>query len=1007
MQMQKDNMFYSNIAGLDVEAYDDRKLLVQEQKACRVRARQYSRETNRRRKMLEDRKRQQDIQEKRQMENILQQRKQRLQEDTERFQRAHLPPSQRRRPAFCTRVPNLDEALRHIQGDQTCYIHHTSFLPVTPTISRSTVSSKPPGGSSGPRNLRAVSATQAYDKLTQERSLGDFKTSQLLFSNQLQENLPKDQEQPRTQEHSDIQISHAESLSSLDSLENEVPQHGHGNKPDSLDPPEVHDTRRPASLQRQLNCPSPSSNHCPPKRFLEKVISQHGLPSSSRSSSPSPVEDESANEAPSVQNFLKTAEQFDITGQYHTSNIQATFSCQKQVLAINSVHTEYQYGTTFQENISRDKSTISVHCKMQTAPGTLPLEYSSMAQQSNSGELSKCAKHPSEMHAAQKASRNVYGSVSDLNKVSPSLENSALQTVEAEKSFLSTKRKPDEDAVLVLERRTQLGSFDKYKRAEHPNLANEYSDRRLAEAILPKSSKMTEEPDKTSVDTLANHTDLNSNNVRFLKGILKKKFKCIGDGDAKFRYTPGNFSFSKQVAIAIRDSLELIRSKRRDQESNKCIQKKLRWFDEVNGNGGENKKIVTKELSKQAEGESRLTQPPQQPLLDQQHGSWCMNIPSGILKNNKTSSGPVDPNSTKQAWSDVGPQKGKQQEPTGESRMKKAASCTTGQAHSGRTGSGTTSFQARRGTMIRPQCSSQVQHIVRTQGKVLVPRPPPRSEVTGGNSGQAMMYITKTGNYDECSQDKARLAVEQVLYKDYPEGQPVPQHHILKTDEGTILAPVPPSYACKYETVSKGIYTRCQSDSQIGRGSNGFQKGILDRTPTDEEISLLWHGVRSALASKDVRSPARRPTMENNMVKNSTAALGYKKPPVLHQATVPITASKTDQMVPDQGSKVMGGDEQVAVDLAQFQRAAEFLQSQRGLSALSLEEQKLLQSLDRLNHRLQYVQDVTAGNTALRGIVALDSAYNQSPQPGKRSCATLRKYHDSSAHSHTRPHTRY
>lgn len=52
-------------------------------------------------------------------------------------------------------------------------------------------------------------------------------------------------------------------------------------------------------------------------------------------------------------------------------------------------------------------------------------------------------------------------------------------------------------------------------------------------------------------------------------------------------------------------------------------------------------------------------------------------------------------------------------------------------------------------------------------------------------------------------------------------------------------------------------------------------------------------------------------------------------------------------------SNVIDGDEQVAVDSAQFQRAAEFLQSQRGLSALSLEEQKLLQSLDRLNHRLQ------------------------------------------------------
>lgn len=52
-------------------------------------------------------------------------------------------------------------------------------------------------------------------------------------------------------------------------------------------------------------------------------------------------------------------------------------------------------------------------------------------------------------------------------------------------------------------------------------------------------------------------------------------------------------------------------------------------------------------------------------------------------------------------------------------------------------------------------------------------------------------------------------------------------------------------------------------------------------------------------------------------------------------------------------SNVLDGDEQVAVDLAEFQRAAEILQSQRGLSALSLEEQKLLQSLDRLNHRLQ------------------------------------------------------
>ncbi|MCJ8733537.1 hypothetical protein PDJAM_G00224720 [Pangasius djambal] len=1071
MQVQKDTLFYSNVrAGLDGEADDDRQLLVQEQKACRARARQYSLETNRRRKALEDRRKQRDTQEQRLRENILQQRKQRLQEATERFQRSHLPPSQRRRPASSTRAPNLEEALSHIQGAQTSYTHHSSFLSGTSTISRScTPSPKAPGGSSGPRSLHAVSAAQAYAKLMQERSLGDFKTSQLLFINQLQEYLPKDQEQLQIQEHSDTQISHAESLSSLDSLENEVPQHGHGSKPDSLDPPEVHDTRKPTSLQRQLNCASPSSKHCPPKSFLEKVISQQGLSSPSNSSSPSPVEDESADEVQSVQNFLKAAEQCNITGQYQMSNIQSTLPCQKQVLATNSGHTENQYGITTQENISRDKSTIAAYCKMQTAPDTIPLVYSSMAQQSNSdsGKLSKCAKCLSEIQSAQKTSRCIYSSASDLNKVSPGLENSALQLSEAENSFQSTKRKPDEDGVLVLERRTQLESFEKYKRAECPNLANEYSDSRLAKAILPKSSKMTVEQDKTSADTLTNHIDLRSSNVRFLKGILKKKFKCIGDEGAKFSYTPGHFTFSKQVAIAIRDSLELSRFKGRDPESSKCIQKKLRWLDEVNSDGGEDKEIVTKELSKQAEAENRLTQPSQQPLMDQQQGSfrsWYINIPSGIPKNNKTSSAPADPNSTNQAWSDVGPQKGKQQEDTGESRMEKAASCTTGfwvprRAHSAKTGSSTISSQARRGTMIRPQSSSHVQHVVRTQGKVLVPRPPPRSEVTGGNSGQAVIYITKSGNNDECSQGKARLAMQQVLYKDYPEGQPVPQHHILKTDEGTMLAPVPPSYACMYKTVSKGIYTLCQSDGQVDSGSNGFQKGILDRTPTDEEISLLWHGVRSALASKDVdsrslqthngplsalpqthanlshvtingdslfsgvkavarmdgfllsssnvRSPLRRPALENNMVKKRTAALGDRKPPVLYQATVPITASKTDQIVHDEGPEVIDSHEQVAVDSAQFQRAAEFLQSQRGLSALSLEEQKLLQSIDRLNHRLQYVQDAAAGNTALKGIIALDPAYNQSPQPSERSCATPRRYRGGSADSRTRPHRRY
>lgn len=563
------------------------------------------------------------------------------------------------------------------------------------------------------------------------------------------------------------------------------------------------------------------------------------------------------DEDQSIENFTKAAPQCNITGQSQTSNIQATNSYQSQVSATNLKHTEYQYGTITQKNISTDKSTVAAHCKMQTYLGTIPMEYLTMAQQSNSnsGELSKCTEHPSELQAARKASKCIYSSASYLDKVTPSLESSALQLVEAEKALQSVKKKPDEDGILVLEKRTQLESFEKYRRTEHPNLADKYSDSRLTTAIYP-SSKMTVEADKMSVDTLTNRIDLKSSNVQFLKGILKKKFKYIGDGAAKFSNDPGHFTFRKQVAIAIRDSLELSRSRCRDPEGNKCIKKKLRWFDEVNSNGEENRDIVTKELSKQAETQCRLTQ---QPLVNQKQGlfhSWYMSITPGIAKNNMTTSGTADPNLTQQAWSDVGVQKGKQQEHTVDSRVEKAA-CTSRllvprRAHSARTGSGTISSQVRRGTVIRPQSSSQVQHLVRTQGKVLVPRPPPRSALTGGNSCQAIKSITQpnTGNNDECFQDKAYLAVEQIFYKDYPEDQLIPQHHILKTDQGTILAPGSP-YVCTHKTVSKGIYLPRQSDGQVGSSSNGFQKGILDRTPTDEEISLLWNGVRSALSIKD------------------------------------------------------------------------------------------------------------------------------------------------------------
>uniref|UniRef100_G3PEP9 Uncharacterized protein n=1 Tax=Gasterosteus aculeatus aculeatus TaxID=481459 RepID=G3PEP9_GASAC len=124
---------------------DERQLLVEEQKLCRSRARKFSLETNRRRRALEQRQKQRDVQEQQLTENILLQRRQRVQDATERFQRAHLPPSQRRSRnpfpsldaflhavlAFRRNVPNIEDALNQIQGSSPF-----SFLSGNSNISR-------------------------------------------------------------------------------------------------------------------------------------------------------------------------------------------------------------------------------------------------------------------------------------------------------------------------------------------------------------------------------------------------------------------------------------------------------------------------------------------------------------------------------------------------------------------------------------------------------------------------------------------------------------------------------------------------------------------------------------------------------------------------------------------------------------------------------------------------------------------------------------------------------
>lgn len=336
--------------------------------------------------------------------------------------------------------------------------------------------------------------------------------------------------------------------------------------------------------------------------------------------------------------------------------------------------------------------------------------------------------------------------------------------------------------------------------------------------------------------------------VRFIKGILKHQSKYMSE-DATCVYGPGHLIFAKQVALAIRDSVELTRARAKDVEGNKSIKKKLRWFDEVHLENTDKEQNVVKGNSSNVSQSKNNSEDHQLSVTTVSGASK----PGHIL----TPAASTGYHFTKQAWADVGVQVSLPQEQAHEVKVPRSIIRTTGpkvpwRERSTRVGVGPVSSQPRKGTVIRTQSATEVSQIAKTQGNLMVPRPPPRME-------EKMAHITKTPyGVDHASVNcHQALAVEHNLQKDNCESFFSPYtHHRMRTDSTVMYTPLPPSYTFP---VSEGHTRGTPSSAHLESYGFGRRRGIvlnekglcLDCTPTDEEISQLWHGVRSALTSKD------------------------------------------------------------------------------------------------------------------------------------------------------------
>ncbi|XP_029027608.1 centrosomal protein of 126 kDa isoform X2 [Betta splendens] len=917
---------------------DERQLLVEEQKLCKVRARKFSLETKRRRKALEERRKLWDVQEQRLRENVLQQRRQRVQDATERFQRAHLPLSQRQRQSFRRNIPNIEDALNQIQGSLS------SHSQLNFHISRCATSPKPP---TVPKSSirQSLSAVEAYTKLLQEHSTQET------------EKMQEEQQDHNLRESQMSDSCNSESLSSKDSLEIED-LHPRTEALRSPSSSFLVDSEKSHQVVRTQNDLYPTTDHI----FSAMMLLSDNLVQATKLHEPKQEEHEQSEGRGDKIYVSKSSWDFTSEQTPKTATRSSLHNCNIltfcELISGDSEHFEANTGQA-DNIIATNRATPS-----STAPGTsCPNQEALLDLRQQKANDDRQLKHPSATEIllpAKNGNSNdiLFGSspkpnifLKDNAVYNVSHEGAAQQTGK-ENHYLSSQKEPGASINNLNKASASVSKPEKPVTVllQHACLSNIQSD-------TLKCLECHEE-------------DIRKVPVRFIKGILKKHSKYI-PGDAACVYGSGHLVFAEQVALQIRDSIELTRAKAKHVDANKTVKKKLRWLDEVH-------------VENEDKEENAMSQPtsalPRSRSSSEDH-QLSVATASGA------SGGPVVTPAaspgyhfTKHAWADVGvqvslPQEQADEVPRSSTRTPKVPR----RERSTRAGVGPVSSRTRKGTVIRPQSATEVSQITRTQGKLMVPRPPPRVE-------EKMAHTTKApyGSDGAGVSCKRANAVDQ-----NSEGLLSPcVHHGGRTDSGVVYTALPPSSEGGAKDASSSGQQETHGSSAIVFGEKGL---CLKCTPTDEEISQLWHGVRSALASKEAKAVLGRQALESGRAVRKPCVEHSRNPPAsgsrrLPQPSQPMKAtpdpvrlfSSIYDVFPHEALRSAahlrahaGFEERnvVAVETAQTQRSGPV---QHRLTTVSLEEQRILLSLDRLNHRLHCVQEHVGGNRGTCDLVLID-----------------------------------
>ncbi|NXO54872.1 CE126 protein, partial [Aramus guarauna] len=855
---------------------------------------------------FEERWKQEEEKEQRLREQVLQQRKIKLQEATEKFQRAHLTFPQHKQIVQTKAAFQLEEAIEQIEGSvltpRLCLPsrNKTNFRTTDGTASSS-------ASRNGSFHQKQISAMVGWDKTIQESSRTNMDSNQLLF----QKNLKEMQQLLEKQHLSNLENFHqevkksddSESLSSLDSLE-AGEQNGNYTTPSessltvqcdcALYNPEKSQTRNNGLLYTaQSTSKNMHLNNC-----LRNVDSQnnHNLPiydllAKHNVLTPAEHVNNSEEESSASHRSGEKPEEFSTSGKSESS-LSNAFSF------LQNTKEERSKRSSGRDSMLATGHPVFSPSKASASPDSIPGERVQDLMQDQSFKMTPQKRTISVQTSSQPIATSIIlfpnqGCSTGI----PSTANTLPKDKNISKEFVkNTSGKMTET------KEENIKHIDDINPGS--SLFHDIPNASVLGDIKQQNNKEEEKGNMVATMSLVSDMELNSgspaqhktlkNNIlerkraRLFTSILKKESK----------YEPSHFkavvmnhgiSVGTQPMSSIRDSLELAKLKKKSAENEK-YNRKLRWCDQINQIIIENnEKCYEKNTSELSSAQLQYVQTtnnapktnlsiipqPSNPMFVKNHQENShISKPNVNTEESSKECTPLNifmstgSFSAKKAWMVSKDDESKPQVCSNNSKIKevnqlKNKAKITRRPRSARA---QPSFMPKKktGTIIQPQSPTEANKTLKAPWKLLAPHPP-SAPLPGRRSGKnaaspgcqplppSSLHATTTSRND--LKERHVLLADWVLNRNDTENSESITCHL------DLATAIPTPGCSKYEPWAKNTWSvntvqtsACQDRSVTctERRPVNTENGLhLCHIPATGKTSTSWQGAHTAPAPKD------------------------------------------------------------------------------------------------------------------------------------------------------------